>query len=46
MGEDITEYESIYGYSIGETERRMPIYEYPDYDYKVTEEITNFEMLE
>ncbi len=41
IGEDISEYESIWGYSLGETEPRMPIYEYPDYDYKVTKEITN-----
>ncbi len=41
IGEDISEYESIWGYSLGETEPRMPLYEYPDYDYKVTEEITN-----
>ncbi|MEE8484349.1 MAG: KamA family protein, partial [Nitrospinota bacterium] len=41
IGEDISEYESIWGYSLGETEPRMPLYEYPGYDYKVTKEITN-----
>jgi len=41
MGEDVSEYESIWGYSLGETEPRMPIYEYPDYDFQVTDEITN-----
>ncbi len=41
MGEDAINYESIWGYSIGETEQRMTIYEYPEYDYKVTEEYTN-----
>ena len=41
MGEDAINYESIWGYSIGETEPRMTIYEYPEYDYKVTEEYTN-----
>jgi lysine 2,3-aminomutase len=41
LGEEITEYESIWGYSIGETEPRMPLYEYPPYDYIVTEEYTN-----
>lgn len=44
IGEDVAEYESIWGYSLGETERRMPIYEYPDYDFKVTEEITNLKL--
>ena len=42
MGEDIREYESIWGYSIGETEPRMSIYEYPDFDFKVTSQITNY----
>ncbi|MCK5456448.1 MAG: hypothetical protein KAI45_04920, partial [Melioribacteraceae bacterium] len=44
MGEDISEYASLYGYSIGETESRMSIYEYPEYDYKVTEVFTNLEL--
>ncbi len=43
MGEDITEYNSIWGYSMGETEPRMSIYEYPDYDFNLTDEITNFQ---
>lgn len=41
MGEDEADYESIWGYSIGETEPRIPIYEYPDYDYKLTDKYTN-----
>lgn len=41
IGEDISDYESIWGYSIGETEQRIPIYDYPEYDYKVTQEYTN-----
>jgi lysine 2,3-aminomutase len=41
MGEDISEYEGIYGYSIGQTEPRMAMYEYPDYDYAVTRKFTN-----
>ncbi len=44
LGEDISEYNSIWGYSIGETEERLSIYEYPDYDYKLTEEMTNLEV--
>jgi len=44
LGEDISEYASCYGYSMGQTEPRMPLYEYPEYDYELTEEITNFEL--
>jgi lysine 2,3-aminomutase len=44
IGEDISDYESIWGYSIGETEQRIPIYEYPDYDYEVTENFTNLDL--
>lgn len=44
MGENIEEYEGLYGYSIGETEFRMPVYEYPQYDFKITEEMTNLEI--
>jgi lysine 2,3-aminomutase len=44
IGEDISEYESIWGYSIGETEPRLPIYEYPDYDFEITKEMTNLEI--
>jgi len=43
MGENPQEYERVYGYSIGVTEDRMPIYEYPDYDFRVTEEMTNLD---
>ncbi|MCF6269165.1 MAG: hypothetical protein L3J41_05620 [Melioribacteraceae bacterium] len=46
MGEEISEYEDLYGYSIGETESRMTIYEYPEYEYKVTDKITNLELNE
>ena len=44
MGEDIKEYESVWGYSIGESEPRMPVYEYPEFDFEVTEELTNLEV--
>jgi lysine 2,3-aminomutase len=44
MGEDVTEYGSIYGYSMSETELRNPIFEYPAYDYEPTQEITNLEI--
>jgi lysine 2,3-aminomutase len=46
IGEDPEEYKALWGYSMGETEDRMPIYKYPDYEFNVTEELTNFEMIE
>jgi lysine 2,3-aminomutase len=44
LGEDPAEYKHIWGYSIGSTEPRMPIYEYPEYDFDVTNEYTNLEI--
>jgi lysine 2,3-aminomutase len=44
MGEDVSEYESIYGYSLSETEPRNPIFEYPTYDYGVTKKMTNLDL--
>jgi lysine 2,3-aminomutase len=44
MGENRDEYEGIFGYSLGETEPRMPMYEYPEYDFDVTEEMTHLEL--
>jgi lysine 2,3-aminomutase len=44
LGERVAEYESVYGYSLGETQPRMPLYEYPDYDFDVTDELTNLEL--
>jgi len=44
FGEDIKDYEGVWGYSISETEERSPIFEYPEYDYSVTKQITNLEI--
>ncbi len=44
MGEDIEEYESIWGYSIGETEPRFPVFEYPRYGFEISGEISNLEL--
>jgi lysine 2,3-aminomutase len=43
MGENACDYESIWGYTLGETEPRASIYEYPDFDFELTPEITNFQ---
>ncbi|MEA3505165.1 MAG: KamA family protein, partial [Bacteroidota bacterium] len=44
IGEDTHQYISTYGYSAGSTEERMSIYEYPEYDYNVTEKMTNIKI--
>ena len=42
-GEDLAEYLSVWGYSISQTEERTSIYQYSKYNYKVTDEFTNFD---
>jgi lysine 2,3-aminomutase len=44
LGEDLDEYASIWGYSLGMTESRLPLYEYPRYPFKVTGEMTNLKL--
>jgi len=44
LGENINEYQNIWGYSLSETEARMSVYDYPAYNYALTSEISNFEM--
>lgn len=44
MGEELSEYESLFGYSVGETEERNPIYEYPEQESQITEQLTNLEV--
>ena len=46
MGEEPVDYDGLFGYSMGQTEPRMPLYEYPDYGFDVTDELTNFELPE
>lgn len=44
LGEDPADYAGLYGYSIGFTDPRLPIYEYPDYGYSVTQKMTNLDV--
>ena len=44
MGEDPDDYKDIWGYSIGETEPRASIFEYPEYEFTTTGEMTNLEI--
>jgi len=42
IGEDIIEYRGVWGYSLGETEPRMSIYDYPEYDFKTMSRLSNY----
>lgn len=44
MGEMIAEYQSLWSYRHGETEPLFPLFRYPDYDFRVTERFTSFEL--
>ncbi len=44
MGEDIEEYASIWNYTQGKTEPRFNLYEYPNFPFHITEEISNLKI--
>ena len=44
MGEDPEDYAGLYGYSVGQTESRVPVYDYPEYSYDLTGEFSNLEI--
>jgi len=44
LGEDPEEYAGLYGYSVGQTESRVPVYEYPEYTYAPSKEYSNLEI--
>jgi len=44
IGENPNDYASIWSYTTGKTEPRFAMYEYPEYDFDVTAELTNFKM--
>lgn len=46
LGEHTDDYQGIYGFSLGQTEPRMTAYDYPPFDFTVTDELTNFVMPE
>lgn len=41
MGQNINEYQSIWGYSLNETEEWSPVFQYPVYPFEITEHYTN-----
>ncbi len=44
MGEDPADYDGLFGYSMGETEPIMPLYEYPSLGFEITRELTNLRL--
>ncbi len=42
MGENMDDYKGIYGYSMALTEKRSPIFEYPDEEIEISKKLTNF----
>jgi lysine 2,3-aminomutase len=44
MGEIREDYYGLYGYSLGQTEHRIPVYDYPEYEFQATGTISNLEI--
>jgi len=44
IGDNKDDYKTIWGYSASETEARMPVYQYPEYEFKTTSELANFRL--
>jgi lysine 2,3-aminomutase len=44
MGEKAEDYSTIWGYSIGETESRFPVFEYPKYTFDISKEFSNLKL--
>ena len=45
IGEDVSEHQDLWGYSLGVTEEPMPVFEYPRHGYEATGEFTNFDLV-
>ena len=44
MGEDIEDYNTLWMYTEGETEPRFSLYEYPEFEFATTHEMSNLEL--
>lgn len=44
LGEEREDYKGLYGYSLGQTEHRIPVYDYPEYAFHTTGAMTNLEV--
>jgi lysine 2,3-aminomutase len=44
MNENTEDYDTLWGYSIGETESRFPVFEYPKYNFETTDSFSNLQL--
>lgn len=44
MGENVSEYRTLWSYAEGVTEPRFKMYEYPEYSFSVTQKMTNLQL--
>ena len=44
LGENLADYDSLWGYSMGETEGMKPVFWYPEFDFEVTKKFTNLKI--
>jgi lysine 2,3-aminomutase len=44
LGEEREDYSGLYGYSLGQTEHRIPVYDYPEYSFETTDSMSNLEV--
>ncbi len=44
MGEDPEDYATIWTYTEGKTEPRFSLYEYPEFDFRITDKMSNLEI--
>lgn len=44
MGEDPDDYATIWSYTEGETEPRFSLYEYPDFEFRITDRMSNLQV--
>ncbi len=44
MGEDPEDYATIWSYTEGKTEPRFGLYEYPEFDFRITDKMSNLEI--
>lgn len=42
LGENVEEYAGIWSYTRAETEKRSPVFEYPEFPFRITSRLTNY----
>ncbi len=43
LGENLNDYQTIWGYSMSKTEISTPVFNYPEFDYETTKELKHFQ---